>query len=57
MNPEVQIIAMSGSNFGDERNQAQKCGVQEFLPKPFTTNDLLNALNRILCDEKKSGLQ
>jgi PAS domain S-box-containing protein len=48
MNPDVQIIAMSGSNFSEEKTQAQNLGVREFLPKPFTTNDLLNILHMLL---------
>lgn len=46
--PDLGIIAMSGSDLSEEKSKARECGVQDFLPKPFTANDLLNALHQIL---------
>jgi PAS domain S-box-containing protein len=48
MNPLVKIIAMSGSNQIQEQAQARNIGVQRFLSKPFTTTELLNALQTII---------
>lgn len=46
--PNIKIIAMSGSNDSEEKIKAIECGVQEFVPKPFTANFLLNTLHRVL---------
>ncbi|MBW4599745.1 MAG: response regulator [Calothrix sp. FI2-JRJ7] len=46
--PNIKIIAMSGSNDSQEKTKAIECGVQEFVPKPFTANLLLNTLHRVL---------
>jgi two-component system, cell cycle sensor histidine kinase and response regulator CckA len=49
MNPQVKIIAFSGivSNQG----LAEAAGAKAFLAKPFTANDLLNTLHRVLAAE------
>ncbi|BDA74208.1 hypothetical protein CAL7716_083740 [Calothrix sp. PCC 7716] len=46
--PNIKIIAMSGSNDSEEKTKAIECGVQEFVPKPFTANILLNTLHHVL---------
>lgn len=46
MNPQVQILAMSGSNAHIADVQAGN-SVQGFLSKPFTTQELLTILQRI----------
>ncbi|MEM7552534.1 MAG: PAS domain S-box protein [Cyanobacteria bacterium P01_A01_bin.84] len=44
MNPEVKIIAMSGLTSTKTLAQAAGSGVQDFLSKPFTANELLETL-------------
>ncbi|MBW4666598.1 MAG: response regulator [Cyanomargarita calcarea GSE-NOS-MK-12-04C] len=48
MNPDVLIIAMSGSDTSEDKAKARECGVQDFLIKPFTANDLFSVLHRVL---------
>ncbi|GAX38584.1 PAS domain-containing hybrid sensor histidine kinase/response regulator [Nodularia sp. NIES-3585] len=48
MNPQVQIIAMSGLASGEALAQATITGIQGFLAKPFTAGELLNAINNVL---------
>ncbi len=44
LNPQVQIIAMSGLATNDAVKKTLSEGVKAFLPKPFTTSELLNLL-------------
>jgi two-component system, cell cycle sensor histidine kinase and response regulator CckA len=44
LNPQVQIIAMSGLATNDAVKTTLSEGVKAFLPKPFTTSELLNLL-------------
>jgi PAS domain S-box-containing protein len=44
--PDVYVVAMSGLHSTEAVNQAEKLGFQEFLPKPFTTRELLQILHR-----------
>jgi hypothetical protein len=46
MNPEVKIIANSG--LSAQSQQALSAGAQEFLLKPYTTQDLLNTLAKVI---------
>jgi len=46
MNPDVYVIAMSGLNSTEVVTQVQKLGFQDFLSKPFTTKELLCALQK-----------
>ncbi|HYW20468.1 MAG TPA: PAS domain S-box protein [Nodularia sp. (in: cyanobacteria)] len=48
MNPQVQIIAMSGLAAGEALAQATVTGIQGFLPKPFTADKLLNFIHEVL---------
>jgi PAS domain S-box-containing protein len=48
MNPDVPIILMSGSEVSEDRAKAEEFGVADFLAKPFTANDLLSALYRMI---------
>lgn len=43
--PEIYAIAMSGLASTEIVTQAEKCGFQGFLQKPFTTQDLLKVLS------------
>jgi two-component system, cell cycle sensor histidine kinase and response regulator CckA len=51
MNPQVQIIAMSGLVSAESLAQATGAGIQGFLPKPFSAKDLLNILQGVLVME------
>jgi signal transduction histidine kinase len=44
LNPAAHIVAMSGLSAGEPSVQAAQLGCQRFLPKPFTTRELLQAL-------------
>ncbi|NMG06999.1 hybrid sensor histidine kinase/response regulator [Brasilonema sp. UFV-L1] len=48
MNPQVQIIAMSGLMSTWTTAQKRSLGIQHFLPKPFTAQALLSTLREIL---------
>ncbi len=48
MNPDVPIILMSASEVSEDKAKAKEFGVADFLAKPFTANDLLSALYRMI---------
>lgn len=48
INPQVKVVAMSGLSSSDLLNSAKTVGVREFLAKPFTSEELLLALHRLL---------
>jgi PAS domain S-box-containing protein len=48
INPQVQIIAMSGLMVNWTNAQKTSLGIQEFLPKPFTALVLLSTLQFLL---------
>jgi two-component system, cell cycle sensor histidine kinase and response regulator CckA len=48
LNPQVQIIAMSGLTTNESITRTMGDRVQAFLAKPFTAPELLNAIDRIL---------
>jgi PAS domain S-box-containing protein len=48
LNPEVQIIAMSGLATNESITRTIGAGVEAFLAKPFTAMELLDALDRVL---------
>ena len=57
-NPELKNIAtMIVSAWSDEHNreQAAKMGIKQFLPKPFTEDELLNTILTLLVDSSRSG--
>jgi two-component system, cell cycle sensor histidine kinase and response regulator CckA len=47
LNPQVQIVVMSGLATHESMTEIMRLGVQSFLPKPFTAQDLLNLLPRL----------
>jgi two-component system, cell cycle sensor histidine kinase and response regulator CckA len=53
MNPNVKIIAASGLAANDKAAEAASVGVQMFLPKPYTAEKLLKALDELLRGEKE----
>jgi CheY-like chemotaxis protein len=48
-NPSVYVVAMSGLNSTEAVIQAESAGCQGFLPKPFTTKELLQILYNGRC--------
>ncbi|MDY6899270.1 MAG: PAS domain S-box protein [Cyanobacteriota bacterium] len=48
LNPQVQIIAISGLASTESLAQAAGSGIQGFLAKPFTKSDLLNTISGVL---------
>ena len=48
MNPQVKIIASSGLTENSRATEAAGAGVKIFLPKPYTAEQLLNALAELL---------
>ncbi|MDJ0703598.1 MAG: GAF domain-containing protein [Leptolyngbyaceae cyanobacterium MO_188.B28] len=48
INPQVQIIAVSGLTASDQLTAAMAIGVDTFLPKPYTSDALLNILHEAL---------
>ncbi|HEY9800764.1 MAG TPA: response regulator [Leptolyngbyaceae cyanobacterium] len=49
INPDVKIIAVSGLATHDKINTAYNIGIQAFLPKPYTANQLLEAISTVKC--------
>lgn len=47
INPEVKIIAVSGLATSDKVSAAHNVGIQAFLAKPYTTNQLLQTISRV----------
>ncbi|WP_448561582.1 response regulator [Trichothermofontia sp.] len=50
LRPNLAIVAMSGLGASEPTLQAEKLGVQYFLPKPFTTKELLEVLYQVQKD-------
>lgn len=48
-NPGVYVVVMSGLNSTEAVLQAEYVGCQGFLPKPFTTRELLQILHKDRC--------
>jgi two-component system, cell cycle sensor histidine kinase and response regulator CckA len=48
LNPAVQIVAMSGVHSSEVMVQSKNSGIQRFLPKPFTTKELLQAIYQLV---------
>ena len=51
LNPEVKIIAASGSSASGMETEAAGAGVKYFLPKPYTAESLLQTLHKLLHPE------
>ncbi|MEH2247390.1 hypothetical protein [Nostoc sp.] len=47
INPQVQILAMSGLATAEALVQTKGINIQGFLAKPFTANQLLNFVQKI----------
>jgi two-component system, cell cycle sensor histidine kinase and response regulator CckA len=50
LNPQVQIIAMSGLVTYESAMETTGDKIQAFLPKPFTAQELLSLLHRLCCN-------
>jgi len=48
INPQVQIVAMSGMKSATAIAQATNSSIQGFLPKPFTAEELLKTLRKVI---------
>ncbi|MEM8804618.1 MAG: response regulator [Cyanobacteria bacterium P01_G01_bin.38] len=46
LSPDLWVIAMSGLNSAETAEQRRKLGFQDFLAKPFTTQELLQVLHQ-----------
>ncbi|MDB9373367.1 PAS domain S-box protein [Nodularia sphaerocarpa] len=55
MNPQVQIIAMSGLAAAEALTQATMTGIPGFLAKPFTADELLNSIHDVLVSKTASS--
>ena len=55
MNPQVKIIAVSGLPSSDKVKAAMETGVNAFLPKPYTSQELLKMLQTVLNSETVSS--
>jgi two-component system, cell cycle sensor histidine kinase and response regulator CckA len=51
LNPDLPIVAMSGLSSTEAIAQAKRFGCRYFLPKPYTTSDLL----QVIADFTKAG--
>ena len=50
--PQVPVIVMSGYHTVEKVAQAQACGADCFIAKPFTPDELLDIVRRTLTKEK-----
>ena len=48
LNPQVKVIAMSGLASNAQVTASLGSGVKTFLSKPYTTGELLKAINELL---------
>jgi two-component system cell cycle sensor histidine kinase/response regulator CckA len=48
INPEVRVIMCSGYSVGREYDMAREAGIRLFLFKPYTLEELLEALQMVL---------
>jgi CheY-like chemotaxis protein len=48
VNPETPIIALSAFAFDENIREAKNAGCDEFLPKPFKVEDLIEAIKRYI---------
>ncbi len=55
LNPAVRIIASSGLASGGAMTTAASAGVRHFVPKPYTAEALLKAVDRELRGEDPTG--
>jgi two-component system, cell cycle sensor histidine kinase and response regulator CckA len=57
LNPQVQIIAMSGLATPEVAIEARQEGIQSFLAKPFTASELLNLLADLCSGNSSKDVQ
>ena len=51
LNPQVKIIVTTGVKLSGYHAEANKIGFGVFLPKPYTADELLTALDKVLRKE------
>jgi PAS domain S-box-containing protein len=51
MNPQVKVIASSGLKANEINTQAAEAGFKNFIPKPYTTETMLNILAKALREQ------
>ena len=52
LNANVPVVVVTGETADEIRQQCERLGVQQYLPKPADYRDILNALDRALADPK-----
>jgi len=53
IHPDVPVVVISGYNTSHTAEQAVNCGGLEFIPKPFTPEELKNAVDKYLSGEAR----
>lgn len=53
--PELPVLVMSGYPTSDTIQELKKRGAREFIPKPFTPDELLTAVQNVLKRSEKHG--
>jgi DNA-binding NtrC family response regulator len=53
--PELPVLVMSGYPTSDTIHELKKRGAREFIPKPFTPDELLIAVQNVLKRSEKHG--
>jgi DNA-binding NtrC family response regulator len=53
--PELPVLVMSGYPTSDTIQELKKRGAREFIPKPFTPDELLIAIQNVLKRSEKHG--
>ncbi len=56
INPQIKIIAVSGLASSDQLPRGAVTGIKTFLSKPYTTQELLKTLDRVLNPNREIGL-
>ena len=46
--PDIPVIALSAFAFEENIREAKSAGCDEFLPKPFKVEDLIETINRYI---------
>jgi CheY-like chemotaxis protein len=59
---EVRIVAISASVFKEERENVMRAGLDDFIRKPYRTNEIFDCLTRnlgvrFICEEETDGAQ
>lgn len=55
LNKETVIVALTASALSDHRNQALDVGMNDFVTKPFTPDELLKVFNKYFADQEQNS--